>query len=127
MSDTSTNGIRILVTPEYLEDHSEPQDEHFVFAYHIEIRNHSEQEVQLLDRHWLITNGRGEMEEVHGSGVVGLQPVIHPGEHFRYSSGCPLDTPVGTMEGHYDMKAGDGSKFKARIGVFRLAQPGCLH
>ena len=127
MSDTSTNGIRIQVVAEYIPEQSQPQSDRFVFAYHIDISNHGDQTVQLLDRHWLITNGRGEMEEVHGSGVVGLQPIIHPGEHFRYSSGCPLDTPVGTMEGHYDMKPRDGELFEARIGVFRLAQPGSLH
>ena len=127
MSDTRTQDIRIQVTPEYLPEQSAPQDSRYVFAYHIEISNHGDKPVQLIDRHWLITNGRGEMEEVHGSGVVGLQPVIHPGEHFRYSSGCPLDTPVGTMEGHYDMQTTEGERFKARIGVFRLAQPGSLH
>ncbi|MGJ8670560.1 MAG: Co2+/Mg2+ efflux protein ApaG [Oceanococcus sp.] len=127
MSDTSTQGIRIQVVAEYLPEQSQPQRDRFVFAYHIDIGNHSDHVVQLMDRHWLITNGRGEMEEVRGSGVVGLQPIIHPGEHFRYSSGCPLDTPVGTMEGHYDLKTGDGEIIKARIGVFRLAQPGSLH
>lgn len=127
MSDATTQDIRVQVIAEYLAEQSEPDKQRFVFAYHIKISNNGDQAVQLIDRHWLITNGRGEMEEVHGTGVVGLQPTIHPGEHFSYSSGCPLDTPVGTMEGHYDMKAADGSRFKARIGVFRLAQPGALH
>ncbi len=127
MSDTCTRGIRIRVTPEFLAEQSQPEADRYVFAYHVDIRNEGDEVVQLIDRHWLITNGRGEMEEVRGGGVVGLQPVIHPGEQFRYSSGCPLDTPVGTMEGHYGMRTADGEDFKARIGVFRLAQPGCLH
>lgn len=127
MSDTTTRGVRIQVTVEYLSEQSQPHANRYLFAYHIEISNLGEQSVQLIDRHWLITNGRGEMEEVRGAGVVGLQPHIHPGESFRYSSGCPLDTPVGTMEGFFGMQDAQGATFKARINVFRLAQPGALH
>lgn len=127
MSDTHTQGIRIVVAPEYLPQQSDPDSQRYLFAYHIEIHNEGEHTVQLLDRHWRITNGRGEVELVNGEGVVGLQPVIHPQESFRYSSGCPLDTPVGTMEGHYTMQRSDGERFDAAIGVFRLALPGSLH
>lgn len=127
MSDTTTRDVRIQVTPEYLPQQSQPEADRYLFAYHIEISNQGKDSVQLTDRQWLITNGRGEMEEVQGQGVVGLQPVIHPGESFSYSSGCPLDTPVGTMEGFYGMQTTHGETFRARVGVFRLAQPGMLH
>ncbi len=127
MSDTVSNAIRVKVTAEYLPEQSDPESERYLFAYHIEISNEGEQSVQLLSRHWLITNGRGEVEEVRGDGVVGLQPTIHPGESFRYTSGCPLETPVGTMEGSYTMLTADNVRFDAKIGVFRLALPGSLH
>lgn len=120
--------VRVVVRPEYLAEESSPEQQRFLFAYHVEISNLGEEAVQLIDRHWLITNGKAEMEEVHGEGVVGLQPVIHPGEHFNYSSACPLSTPVGTMEGHYGMRKLDsGEDFKAHIDIFRLAMPGALH
>ncbi len=122
-----SQAIHISVTPEYLPEQSDPGAERYLFAYHIEIENRGEQPVQLLRRYWRITNGRGETEEVRGDGVVGLQPLIHPGERFRYSSGCPLETPVGTMEGEYTMRDADGREFIAPIGVFRLALPGSLH
>lgn len=127
MSDTRTHGIRIIVEPEYLPQQSDPDSQRYLFAYHITIHNEGEESVQLIDRHWRITNGRGEVENVTGEGVVGLQPVIHPQESFRYSSGCPLDTPVGTMEGHYTMQRSSGERFEANIDVFRLALPGSLH
>lgn len=128
MSDTTSHSIRVQVTPEFLPEQSSPQTQRFVFAYHVEISNLGNEAVQLIDRHWLITNGQGEMEEVHGDGVVGLQPVIHPGERFSYSSACPLATPVGTMEGHYGLRQlRDGAELKAHIGIFRLAMPGALH
>lgn len=128
MSDTTSDGIRIQVRPEYLAEQSRPEESKYLFAYHVEISNLGEEAVKLLDRHWLITNGQGDMEEVHGDGVVGLQPVIHPGEHFNYSSACPLSTPVGTMQGHYGMlKLESNEQVKAQIGIFRLAMPGALH
>ncbi len=122
-----SQAIRIHVTPEYLPEQSDPAAERYLFAYHIEIENQGDKPVQLLRRYWRITNGRGETEEVRGDGVVGLQPLIHPGESFRYSSGCPLETPVGTMEGEYTMRDAAGEEFIAPIDVFRLALPGSLH
>ena len=127
MSDTRTRHVRIKVTPEYLPKQSDPEQPRYVFAYHIQIINEGDVQVKLIDRCWLITNGRGELEEVRGAGVVGLQPVIHPHESFRYSSGCPLDTPVGTMQGHFTMQLENGERFEANIDVFRLAAPGSLH
>ena len=127
MSETLTHGIRIRVTPEFLPEQSDPEAERYLFAYHIDIRNESEGSVQLLKRYWRITNGRGEVEEVRGDGVIGLQPTIHAGESFSYSSGCPLDTPVGTMEGEYTMQGETGETFAVQIGVFTLALPGSLH
>ena len=127
MSDTLTDGIRVRVRSEYLPQQSDPEAQRYLFAYHIEISNESPRKIQLLEREWIITNGRGEVEKVQGEGVVGLQPEIHPGESFRYSSGCPLDTPVGTMEGHYLCRDEDGRRIEVRIGVFRLALPMSLH
>lgn len=127
MSETLTHGVRVSVRPEYLPQQSHPGAGRYLFAYHVRIRNEGEQTVQLLSRRWLITNGRGQSEEVVGPGVIGEQPTLAPGEAFDYSSGCPLDTPVGTMQGHYVMQTPDGSTFHAIIGVFRLAAPGSLH
>lgn len=127
MSDTLTRDIRIQVQPEYLPEQSDPAAERYLFAYHVRISNQGRETVRLLSRRWEITDGRGDVEEVTGDGVVGLQPTIEPGESFDYSSGCPLTTPVGTMHGHYVMQAESGERFNAMIGVFRLAAPGSLH
>jgi len=123
MSDTLTRGLRIIVRPQYLPEQSDPGGNQYLFAYHITIRNEGAQTVQLISRHWVITNGEGRVEEVRGPGVVGQQPVLEPGQEFQYTSGCPLGTPVGTMHGEFNIVAADGSKFDARIDPFTLAVP----
>lgn len=119
--------IEVRVEPEYLEEHSDPQTGHFVFAYHIFFRNMGTMSARLMRRYWYITDGDGKVEEVEGDGVVGEQPMIAPGQTHRYSSFCILSTPVGVMEGHYRMKAADGHEFDAEIPAFRLTAPGVLH
>lgn len=128
MSDTTTRGVRIIVRPQYVAEQSDPASGQYLFAYHITIRNEGKETVQLLSRHWVITNGEGKVEEVRGPGVVGYQPVLKPGEEFEYTSGCPLTTPVGTMHGEFNMVVPDsGEKFDARIEPFRLAVPRALN
>jgi ApaG protein len=128
MSDTVTRGIRITVRPQYVPEQSDPDARQYLFAYHITIRNQSDDTVQLLARHWVITDGEGHVEEVRGPGVVGYQPVLEPGEDFEYASGCPLSTPVGTMHGEFNMViTGSGERFDAQIEPFRLAIPRVLN
>lgn len=128
MSNTVTRGIRILVQPRFVPEQSDPADGQYLFAYHITIRNEGSQTVQLLSRHWVITDGEGKVEEVRGPGVVGYQPVLKPGEEFQYTSGCPLGTPVGTMHGEFNMVLAEtGERFDARIAPFRLAVPKVLN
>ena len=128
MSDTTTRGVRILVRPRFVPEQSDPENGQWLFAYHITIRNQGEQAVQLISRHWVITNGEGKVEEVRGPGVVGYQPVLKPGEEFEYTSGCPLTTPVGTMHGEFNMIVqASGEKFDAKIEPFRLAVPKALN
>ena len=127
MSDTTTRGIRIMVAPRYIAEQSDVEAGRYLFAYHIVIQNLSPDTVQLLSRHWVITNGEGKVEEVRGPGVVGEQPVLRPGDEFEYTSGCPLTTPVGTMHGEFNMVAEDGEKFDALIDPFRLAVPAMLN
>lgn len=119
-----TNGIEITVEPEYLEDQSDPDQHRFLWAYTIVIENHSDQTVQLESRYWRITNAVGKVEEVTGPGVVGEQPVLSPGDTFQYTSGCPLNTPSGTMVGHYAMRGEDGKVFHVHIPAFSLDLPG---
>jgi ApaG protein len=119
--------IRIDVETAYLEDQSEPKDLRYVFAYTITIRNEGEKPARLLTRHWVITDSNGKVQEVRGDGVVGEQPYLKPGQGFRYSSGAVLETPVGSMQGTYQMVADDGAQFDAPIPAFRLAIPGLLH
>jgi ApaG protein len=104
-----------------------PTDERYVFAYTITIRNNGDTPAKLLTRHWVITDGHGKVQEVHGEGVVGEQPHIGPGDYFRYTSGTVLDTPVGTMEGSYQMLSDNGGHFDAPIPRFTLLQPHSLH
>lgn len=123
MSDTLTRGVRILVKPQYVADQSDPANDHYLFAYHITIRNEGSEAVQLISRHWVITNGEGQVEEVRGPGVVGYQPELEPGQEFQYTSGCPLRTPVGSMHGEFNMVTKTGESFDARIAPFTLAVP----
>lgn len=127
-SNTLTRGVRIVAQPRYVPDQSDPSAQRYFFAYHITIRNEGEQTVQLVSRHWVITNGEGKVEEVRGPGVVGHQPILAPGEAFEYSSACPLDTAVGTMHGEFNMILSETREpFDARIAPFRLAVPNALN
>ncbi len=121
------SNICVEVVTAYLEVQSDPQDQRFVFAYTITIRNEGLTSARLLTRHWIITDANGNVKEVRGDGVVGEQPYLKPGQEFRYSSGAVLETPVGTMQGSYQMVADDGRKFDAPIAPFRLSIPGVLH
>ena len=121
------HSIRVDVETAYLSDQSDPVESRYVFAYTITIRNEGQQSAKLMSRHWLITDANGKTQEVRGDGVVGEQPHLKPGQGFRYSSGAVLETPVGAMQGSYQMLADDGERFDAPIAPFRLAIPGVLH
>jgi ApaG protein len=123
MYEAVTRGIRIRVAPQYLEHESEPDENRFVWAYTIDILNEGNETVQLRSRHWRITDGEGRTEEVRGPGVVGKTPVLSPGESFRYTSGCPLDTPSGIMVGSYQMTTESGELFNVAIPAFSLDSP----
>ena len=118
--------IRIDVETSYLGEQSNPREQRYVFAYTITILNEGGQPATLLKRHWIITDANGGVKEVRGEGVVGEQPRLEPGQGFRYSSGAVLETPVGTMQGSYQMIDADGEPFEAPIPLFRLAMPGIL-
>jgi ApaG protein len=122
-SSAVTDGIRVRVQSHYLADQSSPRDDRYVFAYTITISNESRSTAQLRTRHWIITDGRGTVEEVRGDGVVGEQPRLAPGQTFQYTSGCVLTTSIGTMQGTYRMWRDDGSYFDAQIAPFSLASP----
>ena len=119
--------IRVEVETSYIEEQSDPRDKRFVFAYTITIRNEGQVPARLLTRHWIITDANGNVKETRGDGVVGEQPYLKPGQGFRYSSGAVIETPVGTMQGSYQMIADDGQHFDAPFAPFRLAMPGVLH
>lgn len=119
----TTGGITVSVKPYYLEDQSTPDEDHYVWAYHVRIENNRPETVQLLTRYWSITDSRGSMHEVRGDGVVGEQPVLHPGESFEYTSGTPLTTPSGIMAGSYGMSSEDGGRFDVEIPAFSLDSP----
>ena len=127
MYHATTKEIEVSVEPFYLEDQSEPDKGHFVFAYHVRIENHGGQTVQLINRHWQITDGMGRTQEVRGPGVVGAQPVLRPGESFEYPSGAVLRTERGMMRGTYQMHLSDGSQFDAEIAPFALERPYSLN
>lgn len=127
MPDTNRHKIRVEVSTDYVDEQSKPDEDRYVFSYTITIRNEGAIAAKLLNRHWVITDSNGKVQEVRGAGVVGEQPHLEPGEGFRYSSGAILETPVGTMQGSYEMVADDGEKFLAPIKPFRLAIPGLLH
>ena len=122
-STAVTDGIRVRVQSHYLADQSSPRDDRYVFAYTITISNEGRATAQLKTRHWIITDGRGTVEEVRGDGVVGEQPRLAPGQTFQYTSGCVLTTPIGTMQGTYRMWRDDGTYFDAQIAPFSLASP----
>lgn len=119
--------VCVQVQSVYIETHSMPEEERYVFAYTVTIRNLGRTAVQLLGRYWVITNGHGRETEVQGEGVVGVQPHIEPGGEYQYTSGAVLETPLGTMQGHYDMVDIDGVPFAIDIPVFRLFVPTLIH
>ena len=119
----TTRQISVSVHPTYLDDQSEPEQSHFVWAYHIVIENRGAETVQLRSRHWRITNARGELQEVRGPGVVGEQPRLEPGDAFEYTSYVPLTTPSGIMTGSYQMETRDGESFDVGIPAFSLDSP----
>ncbi|EPF20777.1 MULTISPECIES: Co2+/Mg2+ efflux protein ApaG [Cedecea] len=119
--------VCVQVQSIYIESQSSPEDERFVFAYTVTIRNVGRTPVQLLGRYWLITNGNGRETEVQGEGVVGEQPLIEPGNDYQYTSGAVIETPLGTMQGHYEMVDAQGEAFRVEIPVFRLAIPTFIH
>ena len=120
----TSHSVTITALPQYLVEQSEPARNHFVWAYTIHIQNDGAATVQLLNRHWHITDAFGRSQHVRGPGVVGKQPVLRPGESFRYTSGVPLTTPSGFMEGEYEMQFIDsGATFEAQIPLFSLDSP----
>jgi ApaG protein len=123
MYNAVTRGISVTVTPRFVPEESSPEDRRYFFAYAVEIINLGLERVQLRSRYWKIIDGRGEVQEVRGAGVVGKQPVLGPGESFSYTSGCPLPTPNGTMQGRYTMVTGSGETFEAEIPAFSLDSP----
>lgn len=123
MSNTVTQGIRVRVESEYVSQQSDPRRNYYFFIYHVELSNEGELPAQLVSRHWVITDGHGNVNEVRGPGVVGVQPLLRPGDTYRYTSACPLPTAIGSMRGSYQMRRPDGTAFDAQIGVFTLADP----
>lgn len=119
--------IEIQVETRYLDEQSQPELNHYVFAYRITITNKGDMPAQLLSRHWVITNANGEVKEVRGEGVVGEQPLLRPGESFQYTSGSVLETPVGSMHGSYQMVDAEGRPFDVPIPPFRLSISTVLH
>lgn len=126
-SEAVTRGVRVHVRSEYDPGRSTPASEHWFFLYTITITNEGQETVQLMSRHWTITDGNNQVSEVKGPGVVGEQPVLAPGESFTYTSGCPLGTAFGVMEGTYQMVAQGGDPFDARIAPFTLSEPYTVH
>lgn len=126
-SEAVTNNVRVEVESQYAPDHSQPFQSHWFFHYTIRITNEGEETVQLLSRHWIITDATGHVEEVKGPGVVGEQPVLAPGESFQYTSGCPLKTSSGVMRGTYSMVSEGGEHFDVEIAPFALHEPYTVH
>jgi ApaG protein len=127
MTTAMLQPIRVDVQTSYVPEQSDPGSQRFVFSYTITILNEGSEAARLLRRHWVITDANGKVQEVRGDGVVGEQPHLQPGQGFRYSSGAILETPVGTMQGSYQMETDQGARFEAPIAPFRLAMPGILH
>ena len=126
MTDNA-NKINVEILPAYLADQSDPSNDHYVFSYTVTIRNEGKNSARLLTRHWVITDGDGQVQEVRGEGVIGEQPHLSPGEDFKYTSGTFMNTPVGTMRGSYQMITDAGEIFEADIPNFTLAVPNTLH
>ncbi len=127
MQPVEPHKISVSVETSYLDEQSDPKERRYVFSYTITIRNEGLMAARLMTRHWIITDANGKVQEVRGEGVVGEQPYLKPGQGFRYSSGAVIETPVGSMQGSYQMVTDDGARFDAPIAPFRLAMPGVLH
>ena len=121
------NQIDVKVETSYIESQSAPERIHYVFSYSVTIHNAGSVAARLLNRHWVITDANGKVQEVVGEGVVGQTPFLRPGEHFQYTSGTALETPVGSMQGSYQMRSEQGDHFDAPIDPFTLAKPRSLH
>jgi ApaG protein len=121
--EAETNGVCIRVRPVFVEEQSSPKDDRFLWAYHIEIENRGRHTLQLMTRHWRITDGDGRIQHVDGAGVIGKQPVLRPGARFEYTSGCPLTTPCGMMQGAYRFEDETGASVEATIPLFALDSP----
>jgi ApaG protein len=126
-SEAVTRGVRVKVESQYSPERSQPTSSQWFFLYSVTISNEGQNTVQLLTRHWTITDGNGHVQEVRGPGVVGKQPVLKPGESFDYTSGCHLPTAFGVMEGTYQMVTSDGDEFDVRIAPFTLSEPYTVH
>lgn len=126
-SEALTRGVRVRVVSQYSPERSQPAKSQWFFLYTIRISNEGHETVQLLTRHWIITDGDGHVEEVKGPGVVGEQPSLSPGESFEYTSGCPLNTSFGMMQGTYQMVTKDGETFDVEIAPFTLSEPYTVH
>jgi ApaG protein len=126
-SEVVTRGVRVRVESQFDPDRSEPSKNQWFFLYNVTISNEGTETVRLQTRHWIITDGTGKVEEVRGPGVVGKNPTLKPGESFEYTSGCPLPTSFGVMEGSYQMETEDGVKFDAKIAPFTLSEPYTVH
>lgn len=122
-----TDSVKVAVKTRYLAEHLGQEQSKYAFAYQISISNQGPEEMQLLNRYWLITDGNGKQTEVQGPGVIGEQPVIDPGNSYQYTSGAVLDTPVGSMQGYYEMQNKAGKMFKVPIDIFGLAVPNSVN
>jgi ApaG protein len=127
VSTATSEGIRVNVRSVYVPEQSSPRARRYVFVYTVNIANEGDTAAQLRSRHWVITDGDGRVEEVRGPGVVGQQPLLNPGDHFEYTSGCVLTTPRGEMRGSYQMYRPDGTSFEANIAPFTLTLPYSLN
>ncbi len=127
MNNSQDHDVKVQAEAFFVEEQSLPERGQYVFAYRITIRNDGKLPAKLITRHWVITDANGKIQEVHGEGVVGEQPYLRPGEEFQYTSGAILETPVGTMQGSYQMIADNGTHFDAEIPAFTLTIPRTLH
>lgn len=127
MSDANKYEVKVAVQTRYVEDQSDPEEARYIFSYTVTITNTGTVPAQLISRHWIILDSAETEQQIRGLGVIGQQPLIKAGEKFEYTSGCALNTPVGTMRGSYQMLAEDGTHFDAEIPEFTLAMPRILH
>ena len=123
MYEQMTRDVVVRVEPDFLDDRSSPADDRYIWAYTVEIENRGDEELQVLERFWKITDRNGQVQEVRGDGVVGEKPVLKPGEVFRYTSGAPLSAPSGIMVGSYQVETGGGERFNVGIPAFSLDSP----